>query len=391
MNRKERVVLLGTFINIFLAVFKFVAGTISGSIGLIADGIHSSSDVVASVALFLGVKLSARKSKRFPFGMYKLENLISLFTSFAIFFAGYEILKEILFTKSSYELKHIWIAISVECFAVFITYLFSRYEFKIGTEEESPGLIADSRHVRSDMLSSLIIIAGLTGALFNFPYLDKVAALIVAVLIFKAGYEVALDAIRVLLDASVDYKTLDKMKEIIGKFPLVKEIKEVNGRNSGSYKFLEAIITLKIRDLEKAHKVISKIENKIKKEIPHVDSVIIHYEPASKTENIVAIPVETPEKISEEFGGAPYFLFIHLKNGKITKEEIIRNPNTKLERGKGIKTAEWLAKHGIDKLILKNEIKSPGPKYVFDDYEIETEITNKTDVKEIIEEFESKN
>ncbi len=387
MNRKERVVLLGTFINIFLAVFKFSAGIISGSIGLIADGIHSSSDIVASIALFLGVKLSARKSKRFPFGMYKLENLISLFTSFAIFFAGYEILKEILFTKSQYELKHVWVAITVECFAVLITYLFSKYEFKIGTEEESPGLIADSRHVRSDMLSSLIIIAGLVGALFNFSYLDKIAALIVAVLIFKAGYEVALDAIRVLLDASVDYKTLDKMKQIIREFPFVKEIKEVNGRNSGSYKFLEAVITLKIKDLEKAHKVISEIEDRIKKEIPHVDSVIIHYEPAEKTENIVAIPVDNPDKISEEFGEAPYFMLIHFKNGKIIKEEIIKNPNVSIERGKGIKTAEYLAKLGVDKLILKKEIKSPGPKYVFDDYEIETALTEKTNVKDIIEEI----
>ncbi len=388
MNRKEKVVLLGTFVNIFLAAFKLVVGFVSGSIGLIADGIHSSSDIVASVALFLGVKLSSRKSKSFPFGMYKLENLISLFTSFAIFFAGYEILREILFSKAHYELKHIWVAIFAECVAVLITYLFSRYEFKIGTEEESPGLIADSRHMRSDMLSSLIIIAGLVGTLFHISYLDKAAAFVVAILIFKAGYEVALDAIRVLLDASVDYKTLDKMKEIIKRSPFVKEIKEVNGRNSGSYKFLEAIVTLKVKDLEKAHRIISEIESEIKKEIPHVDSVIIHYEPAEKEENLVALPLETPEKISEEFGEAPYFMFVYIKNGKIIKEEIIKNPNRSLKRGKGIKTAEWLAKNGVDKLVLRKEIKSPGPKYVFEDYEIETILTDKTDVKDIITEIQ---
>ncbi len=390
MNRKEKVVLLGTFVNIFLATFKLAVGFVSGSIGLIADGIHSSSDIIASVALFLGVKLSSRKSKRFPFGMYKLENLISLFTSFAIFFAGYEILREILFSKTHYELKHIWVAIFAECAAVLITYLFSGYESRIGAEEESPGLIADSRHMRSDMLSSLIIVAGLIGAFFHFSYFDKIAALIVAILIFKAGYEVALDAIRVLLDASVDYKTLDKMKEIIERSPFVKEIKEVNGRNSGSYKFLEAIVTLKVKDLEKAHRIISEIESEIKKDIPHVDSVIIHYEPAEKEENIIAIPLKTPEKISEEFGEAPYFMLVRIKNGKAIKEEIVKNPNRNSERGKGIKTAEWLAKNGVDKLIIRKEIKSPGPKYVFEDYEIELAITDKQNVEDIIKEIENK-
>ena len=370
MNRKEHVVLIGTFMNVFLAVFKFAAGAVTGSIGLIADGIHSSSDIVASIALYLGVKLSARKTKVFPFGMYKLENLVSLFTSFAIFFAGYEILKEILFSKTSYELKHLWVAILVEIAAILTTYLFSKYEFQIGRIEESPGLIADSHHVRSDMLSSIIIIVGLTGASFHLQYLDKVAAVIVALLIFKAGYGVALDSIKVLLDASVDYKTLDEMRKIIGRSPFVKEIKEINGRNSGSYKFLEAIITLKTKNLDKAHKVVSQIETEIKKGIPHVDSVIIHYEPAEKKEINAAVPIETPETVSDDFGSAPYFLFLKINNKKIIGEEILSNLHKNVSKGKGIKTAEWLAKKGADIIFLKNNIKSDGPKYLFDDYDI---------------------
>ncbi len=388
MGRKEKTVLLGTVINIFLATFKLLAGFFSGSVGLIADGIHSSTDIVASVALFLGVRLSKRKSKMFPYGMYKIENLISLFISFVIFFAGYEILREVLFNKKSYELKNIWVGIIVEGIAILATYLFSRYEYYVGSQEESPGLIADSQHMRSDMFASSIIVVGLVGALFNFRYLDKVSAVIVAIFIFKAGYEVAIDAVRVLLDASIDYNTLDRVKEIIRKSPFVKDVKAINGRNSGSYKFLEAVVTLKIKDLNKAHRIVSEIEKEIKKEIPHVDSVIIHYEPAKRSEDIIAIPIDNPRHISNEFGSAPFFLLVHKKNGKIVKEEILKNPNQDLERGKGIKTAEWLAKQGVDKIFLRREIQSPGPKYVFEDYEIEVSITDKSDPEEIVSEIE---
>jgi cation diffusion facilitator family transporter len=373
--------------NICLAFAKFLGGILSGSVGLIADGIHSSSDIVASIALFLGVRLSNRKTKLFPFGMYKLENLISLFTSFAIFFAGYEIVREVIFVKKSYELTHIAFAITIEILAVLVTYLFSAYEAKIGKIEESPALISDSKHVRSDMLSSIIIITGLIGAFLNIKYLDKAAAVVVALLIFKAGYEVALDSIRVLLDASVDYKTLDRMKEIIRMSPFVKEIKEVNGRNSGSYKFLEAVISLKTENLEKAHRIVSEIENGIKKEIPHVDSVIIHYEPVEKKEQIVAVPINNPDSISDEFGSAPYFLFLYFYNKKLIKEEIIANLNKNNAKGKGISTAEWLAKRGIDVIFLKKDLKSIGPKYLFEDYDIDVRVDPDITINQIKEDF----
>ncbi len=395
MKKKERVVLLGLVLNTGLAFIKFFGGILSGSLGLIADGIHSSSDIIASIALYFGVKLSNRKTKTFPFGMYKLENLISLFTSFAIFFAGYEIIKEVVFSKKQYTIRYVFVAIGIELLAVFLTFLFSGYELKVGKTEESPALVSDSKHVRSDMLSSVIIILGLIGAVFHISNLDKIAAVIVAVMIFKAGYEVALDSIRVLLDASVDFKTLDKMKSIITKFPFVEEVKEVNGRNSGSFKFLEAVITLKTKNLDKAHKIVSEIENSIKKEIPHVDSVIIHYEPSEKDEKLVAVPIDNLKNVSDEFGSASAFMLLKISKNKITDIKIVENPFRSEIKGKGIKTAEWLAKKGIDVLFLKKELKSPGPKYVFEDYDTDVKVIPNLTMAEVTEfvenEHEEKN
>jgi len=384
MNRKEQTVLFGTGMNVFLSLSKFIVGILSGSIGLMADGIHSASDTVASIALFIGIKLSNRKTKTFPHGMYKLENLISLFTAFAIFFAGYEILREVLFTKKIYKISHLPVALSVEAIAILITFFFSRFEAKIGRKEESPGLIADSMHVKSDMFSSIIIVVGLLGGLFGVTFLDKIAAVIVAIFVFKAGYEVALNAAKVLLDASIDYSTLDKMKQIIKSYPLVKEIKEVNGRNSGSYKFLDAIITLKTSKLDIAHHTVTEIEKKIKQEISHVDSVIIHYEPAEKKNKIIAIPMKNKTTASDEFGSAPYFLFIKVSKVDIVSKEFIKNVYANFSKGKGIKTAEWLAKNGVDVLFLKAKIKSKGPLYVFENFGIGVKIAPDINIEKLI-------
>jgi cation diffusion facilitator family transporter len=370
MNIKERVVSLGLLMNVGLAAAKFAAGLFSHSVGLVADAIHSSSDVIASIALLIGVKLSKKKSKNFPFGMYKLENLVALFTAFAIFFAGHEILKKVLFEKNPYDLQHVFTAITVEVLAILVTFLFSGYEGKVGQAEESPGLIADSKHVRSDMLSSFVIVIGLIASLFKIRIADKIAAVIVAVLIFKAGYEVALDAIRVLLDASLDYKTLDIAKSIIESYPLVSGVREITGRNSGSYKFIDAVIELKTKDLDKAHRVVSDIEARLKKEIPHVDSVMIHYEPVEKRDIVVAVPLSSVNMVSDEFGSSEYFYIATAKNGNLSEEKIVKNPFASVEKGKGIKTAEFLCKQGIDLVILKKPVNSPGPKYVFDDCEV---------------------
>ncbi|MFC1714094.1 cation diffusion facilitator family transporter [Candidatus Poribacteria bacterium] len=388
MEKSEKVAALSIFVNIVLLAIKYIFAMLSGSVGLAADAIHSSSDVLASLTVFAGLKISKRRSKRFPYGLFKVENLVSLIVSIAILFAGYEIAKRALLGESGSELRRIPLAIMAEVVVIGITLAFSMYAVKKGKELGSPSIIADGKHVRTDMLSSVAVLAGLVGNLFGVN-LDRVAVFAVLIFIAHAGIAIFIDAMRVLLDASLDFETLDRVKSIILSDPHVKDIRALTGRNSGSYKFIESDVILNVRELEKAHSISRKIEEDIMNDITHVDHVLIHYEPVRKETISFAVPLENVQgKISEHFGEAPHFALITVKaeDKTVKSREIIYNPFLSVERGKGIMVAEFLIKSGVDVLLLKEKFQGKGPDYALSGSDVDVVITESDAIHEALSE-----
>lgn len=388
METSEKLALASILVNLFLVGIKYGLAKVSGSLALVADAIHSLSDVVASGTILIGIKISKRRSSIFPYGLYKVENLISLVVAFLIFGAGFEIVKHA-FTRGGVTYLHqIPVAIIGVCLTIVITYLFSRYEYKKGQEIGSPSIVADAQHIKTDMLSSLAILVGLIGESFGIG-LDRVVALLVAVVIGKVGLEIFVDSIKVLLDASVDFATLDKVKEIVLSEPRVAKVKTIWGRSSGRYKFIELVTALNVHDFKKAHLISEQIEQRIKQEIPHVDHILIHYEPISKDSLVYSAPLDTDKiAVSEHFGDAPYFYFIKLrKDNYILEEKIISNPYATEKKGKGIKVGEWLIKNGVDIVVSRQKLEGRGPFYVLSDAGIEiitTQYKTITDIKQAL-------
>ncbi len=232
MGKSESIALISIIVNIILLFIKYVFAKLSGSAGLAADAIHSASDVMASITVFAGLKISKRKTKKFPYGLYKVENFVSLIVAIAILFAGYEIVKEALLGGANYQLRRIPLAIIAEIAVIAITFAFSRYEIRKGKEIGSPSLVADGKHIITDMLSSVAVLLGLVGNLFGVNF-DRIAVFIVMIFITHAGIAIFIDAMRVLLDASLDFETLDKVKRIILNEHATKEIKSLMGRKQG--------------------------------------------------------------------------------------------------------------------------------------------------------------
>ncbi|WP_278186434.1 cation diffusion facilitator family transporter [Desulfobacter hydrogenophilus] len=262
---------------------------------------------------------------------------------------------------------------------------FSRYELRQGKKIGSPSLIADAKHIRTDMLSSSVILAGLVGAWFGLD-LDRMAAILVVLFVFKAGAGIFVDAFRVLLDASLDFETMDRVKTIILKDPRVVLINSLWGRNSGRYKFIEADIVIKARNLEKASAVSRAIEGEIKKQVFHVDHILIHYEPQKKETRTLAVPLnDDMQGLSEHFGDAPYFYIatVRDRDGTLLSEAYHRNPFAGEEKGKGIKVSEWLLEDGIDTVYTPKGFKGKGPGYVFSDAGVDVIVTRDRSLKDI--------
>lgn len=387
-NRLIRQVAFSAFLlNLLLASVKGFLAYQSSSLAVTAGAIDSASDSVASLAVFGGLLLSTRKTRAFPLGLYKIENLISVVVALFIFFAGYEIASRLIYPPSKPPDITLQMLLWLLGCTVAI-FLFGRFAFYLGNKTGSPTLKAEGRHRQVDVLSSLVVMVSvlLNYYRIDFQYyfltIDRVAALLVLIFIVKAGWELLSDGMRVLLDASVDHATLDKARLIIEKEPAVKEVKSLVGRSAGRFRFLNAEITLRTSGLKKAHDIADRIEKIIKKEIPHVERIMLHYGPSESEIQRIAFPVlEDGDTLCDHFGEAPFFAIwqIRPKSGEVEKKTIIKNPFRHAEKGKGIQAARFLVRYNIDKVAAGKKIQFSGPSYVFSDSGVETvEISEKS-------------
>jgi cation diffusion facilitator family transporter len=276
-KEKKKIAIFSIIVNLALSLIKIIGGKLSGSAALTADGIHSLSDLLASVSVLTGIIISNKKSKEFPMGLYKVENLVALISAFAIFFAGYEIAKDVFFGEPI-KIQNLPIAIIAIILTVIITYFYSRWEKQKATELNSPSLLADAEHVKTDFFTALVVLVGVIGQYLGYPIIEKIAVAIVVYFIFHSGWEILVDAIKVLLDASVDKETLDEVRKILEKEDMIEKINEIKGRNAGSFKFIYLDIDVKTDSIKEAHDFVHKLEDKIKAKIPEVEKVITHYE-----------------------------------------------------------------------------------------------------------------
>ena len=359
-------------LNLALAIMKALLAFFSGSLAITASAIDSGTDAIASVAIYAGVKLSTRKTRAFPMGLYKLENVASVVIALFIFIAGYEIIREIV--SPAGRLPRISLSYIILLVAGTVTtLLFGQYAISIGRRTESPTLIAEGRHRQVDVLSSIVVLVSVTASYFDLRLdifgvtIDQIGAALILIFIARAGWELLSDGMRVLLDASIDFSTLDRIREIIRSEPMVSEIKSLMGRNAGRFRFIQATITLKTENLDKAHQISEDIEMKIRHQVPHLEKIIIHYGPQQRSHDRIALPLEDGKsRISMHFGEAPYFGIVHIrrKDNVIEKQEILENPHRSVETAKGIRVAEWLLGQGIEHVGMKEDVSHKGPGYV---------------------------
>ncbi len=396
LERDKKAAFVSIGVTAFLAIIKYFFGILSGSIALTADAIHSLTDVISSVGVLIGLKISSRKpTKAFPYGFYKAENIVSLFLALAIFYAGYEIILTSVEKFGTVVLTNLPFAIAAALTSLVFTVLLSRYKLKVGRELNSPSLIADGKHTQADTYASAAVLLGLLGYYFGFSSLDAIAGIFVSVFVFRAGYEILKDAIKVLLDASIGYESLNRIREVASGTYGVRKIRSLKARSSGKFMFIELEIETNLKDLERAHQLSDRIEEQIKSEIKNVDRVLVHMEPEEKEYIRYAIPCTENKglssKVSGHFGAAEYFCLFDLRtaDNELTDMRFIKNPYLALERRKGLKAAELLVTNKIDKLITKESIAQKSAFYVLEDAYVEFEETDADAIEEIVEELKA--
>lgn len=378
----QRVGFYSFLVNLALASLKAILAVLSGSIPVIASTVDSATDSIASLALWAGLKLSTRKSERFPYGLYKVENVIQVIVAFLIFLVGYEIVREVMNADerpSDFTLT----VVAGMGISVLIPSLFGLYTMWVGRRTGSPALIADGRHRQADVLSAIVVLAAVTAHYFEVRIdyygitIDRIAAVLVVIFIAFTGLELLINGMRVLLDVSIEPGTLERVRRLIESEPAVAEVRFLVGRSAGRFRFLEGDLVLRTEELEKAHTITERIESAIRKQVPNVDRILIHYEPQQKTSLTIAIPMESDKQtVSQHFGEAPLFYIasVRSKDFKILDESFMANAHQKQQKGKGIAVSHWLIEIGIDRLYTPKSLEGKGPAYVLSDAGVETQL-----------------
>ena len=386
----ERVGVYSLLVNIGLVVLKLGLAALSGSLALAASATDSAVDIFASLAVLVGLFVSKRKTENFPFGLYKVENMVSVVIALLIFFAGYEIAAEGLRAPAAAVVSGWWILAGVGV-SVIVPLLFSRYELRVGKKSNSPSLIADARHFQADVFSSAIVFVALGANALGLAA-DRIGALFVLPFLAKSGWDLMVDGMKVLLDASLDAETLAHVRAIVESYPGVVRVKSVVGRNSGRYRFLQADVVVRTSDLGKAHRLSEQLEAKIRDEVGNVERVVVHYEPQVKTSLTYGVPVQDAAgTVSEHLGKAPYFALVEVsaEDGGLLRQEIVANPYQRLEKQKGIEVAKLLVGRGVDVLLVRERLEGKGPSYVLADAGVEIRTTRAETLAEVAAEFMS--
>lgn len=388
-----KVALYAFLLNLGLAAMKGVLAFWSDSLAVTAGAIDSATDSAASLVLYGGLKLSTRKTPSFPEGLYKIENVLSVFVALSIFFAGFEIALKLF--KQSVSSPRISLDIVVLLLvSVAATFLFGRYAILTGRKTESPTLIAEGRHRQVDVLSSSVVLISVLPEYFGYHVslfglsIDSIAACAVLIFIAFAGWELLSNGMRVLLDASLDFETLDEARSILKNHPMVVNIRSLSGRNAGRFRFLEASVILRTGDLKKAHRISEDLEQSIREKIPHVERIMIHYEPQPHSHIRLAVPLSDPAGvISRHFGESPFFAILTFRPADrfIVQQDIIENPHKEIETAKGIRVAEWLVEQKIDQIFMTEDLSHKGPTYVFSNAGVNVQRTDAVHLEEILE------
>jgi cation diffusion facilitator family transporter len=327
-------------------------------------------------------------TKEFPYGLYKVENLVSFISAGLIFFSGYEIARRV-FLSGGTQVKLHGLAVAVTGLAVIllVVYLFARYELRKGYDLNSPALKADSSHLKTDIASTLVVVAGLIGSACGYQFVDRVAAFVVVLFIARAGWHILVEAMRNLLDASVNYTTLENIKRVVIADPRVKEIKSVVARNSGSVIFINMELVCLLQTLEEASEVSKELAAAVRTTVPYVERVQISMDPVEKDYLLVAVPLaDNKDAISEHFGKAPFLAIVKLSRDTWTQtsQEILTNPYANEDKAKGIHLSRYLSQKGVDIIYCREPLEGKGPVYILESAGVRLETTDSKSLVDLI-------
>jgi cation diffusion facilitator family transporter len=294
-NAVRRVTWLGAFVNVFLTGFKFIAGYWGNSKVLIADAVHSLSDLITDFAMLLGMRFWNRPADHeHPYGHAKIETLVTLFIGFVLALVGIGLLVDAVHSlihiidlinrKENLPPPPTWLPLTAALVSIALKEWLYRISVKVGMSAKSTAMIANAWHHRSDALSSIPAAAAVGACLWfgdKYVILDPVGTVVVSFMIIHAAWKIVLPTFAVLLDSGASELQRQAIANEIRSFAEVKDLHKLRSRYIGP---MGLVIDVHVQvdpsmSVTEAHSLSHQIKEKLSKSGENIIDVLVHVEP----------------------------------------------------------------------------------------------------------------
>lgn len=292
MKREEKIIRtswVAIAVNALLAFLKLLAGFLSGSYAVIADGIDSVSDIVSSIVVLIAARIIARPPNiKFPYGYKKADTIATKVLSFIIFFAGAQLAYSTVRMFVSGEvleapgLLAIWVTLISIAGKLFLALML----FRTGKKVESTMLIANARNMRNDILLSISVLAGLLFIyILDKPLIDRIVAFLISLFIMYEGFRIFMKSNIDLMDGIDNTDVYNRLFDSVHSVRGAHNPHRVRARKIGHYYMINLDIEvdpdLSVKD---AHDIAKHVENSIKSNLRNIYDVMVHVEPLGNLE-----------------------------------------------------------------------------------------------------------
>ncbi len=292
----KKVTLVGAFWDTILGLAKIFAGYFSQSQALIADGIHSLSDLVTDVFVYISANNShAEPDEEHPYGHRRFETLTTVFLGIVLIIVALGIIIDALIHHQTPQIT--WYGIAALVLTLIVKESIFHYTKKAGEQINSKMLIANAWHSRSDAMSSIAVLAGLGGIYLGWPWADKVASIIVSLLIGKIAIEMILENIAELVDTAPDKKIIEQITQTANSLKNVMHPHDIRARSMAGRVHLDMHIHVPSHiTVSEGHYISDKVIQAIKTQHPIVEDVLIHIDPEGVTHKDKKSPISFHER-----------------------------------------------------------------------------------------------
>ncbi|KTD71070.1 MULTISPECIES: cation diffusion facilitator family transporter [Legionella] len=311
----KKVTLLGAMSNALLGIIKLIGGYFFHSHALVADGVHSLSDLLTdAMVLFASKYGSLDADASHPYGHQRIETAATLLLSLLLIFAGIGIAWDSIYDllHSNYVMPN-WLTLPIICISILSNEALFHYTLHIGKRINSKLITANAWHHRSDAASSLVVLVGLIGSIAGYSYLDAAAAIIVGLMIVKMGLDYAWNSVKELVDTAVSPELLTRIEEVIQNVDGVERIHQLRSRSMGEDVLIDVhILVSPTISVSEGHYIAQHVHHALIDQIESVKDVIVHVDPEDDETSCPSLHLPSRNVLQELLSNEVHIDFPHI-------------------------------------------------------------------------------